>query len=69
MFAPNVAKGVISSMLAATFRSAAARAMLIADCEKDIVSLEYTLNHWRPFGELSSFNEKVKQTEMEWLTR
>jgi hypothetical protein len=45
MFAPNVVKSMISSMLAATFRSVAARAMLIADCKKDIASLEYGLNH------------------------
>jgi hypothetical protein len=45
MFAPNVARGVISSMLAATFRSVAARAMLIADCKKDIVYLKNCLHH------------------------
>jgi len=45
MFAPNVAKNAISSMLAVIFRSVEARAMLIADCKKDIVSLEYGLHH------------------------
>jgi rubredoxin len=35
--AQNVAKGVISWMLPATFRSVAARDMLIAGCKKDKV--------------------------------
>jgi glucan phosphorylase len=45
MFALNVAKDVISWMLAATSPSVAARAMLIADCKKDIVYLKNCLPH------------------------
>jgi len=38
MFALNVTKSVISSMLLATFRSAVVQAILIAGCKKDITS-------------------------------
>ena len=47
MFALNVVKGVISSMLAATFLSVEARAMLIAGCKKDIASLEFCIAVWK----------------------